>query len=216
MSIWSHRCKTSQYKDNSIHGCKQAATFFTGIEVDVRWKNQKFWLDHDDWERADGTLEELLNLQLPVDMLIDMKTSYAESIPRLIQLVQNHSKNIIVEVYDDTLIQPLHHANITTASTHYDTDYRSISGIRWLLFSSDKTPFYSWHLDSFCFTDMFFQNGGTIILTDNFEPHQCDTFPNLILIRVLLWVFIISIVLLIVYGCFKLYTYCTRPRRYKL
>ena len=58
--IWSHRCSQEGYAENSVDACMQTQGVFPGIEVDAQWHGGKFWLHHDDWRLATGTLEQLL------------------------------------------------------------------------------------------------------------------------------------------------------------
>ena len=91
MSLFSHRCMHPTYGENSIEGCKKVVEYgFEGIEVDIQYYNNKFYIHHDHWYLANNqTLQQLLDLNLNVDLWVDMKTSDVESIDKFILLVKN-------------------------------------------------------------------------------------------------------------------------------
>ena len=117
----------------------------------------------------------------------------------------------IDEVYDEKMIAPLKAANITVSSTNMNTDFRSVWGLNYLLFGTDKSPHGSWHLDVFCLNDAYFADGGNIVVTDFYKPSSCDTYISIIVWRVLLW-FLIVLTLLSCVSCF----YCLRKRTKKV
>ena len=184
-AVWSHRCRQSGYAENDIDACRLASEIFDGIEVDVRWHGANFWLHHDHWYLATSTLEDLIKLDLPGGLWIDMKTSELESLPALLSLVENRS-NVLVEVYDEKMLQPLE--NLTLTSTHLDTEIRSIWMPSYIFFGVDKERFMSWHMDYLCLMDTFFDSGGEVALTDlYYRPTKCSRYMSIVTARVLAW-----------------------------
>tara|TARA_B100001540_G_scaffold306132_1_gene317900 strand:- start:233 stop:904 length:672 start_codon:yes stop_codon:yes gene_type:complete len=183
MALWSHSC----LGENSLAGCKQAIdNGFTGIEVDVQYHNGLFYLHHDHWYLANATLDQLLKLNLAADLWIDVKTSDVNGINTLIGLVSNFQHRLIVEVYDQKLIPPLQSANITVARLGA---FNTVDPWQYI-FHGVKTPCATWNLDMMCFNDMFFADGGNIVITDFKKPRHCDIyFPG----RLWLWAFVIII-----------------------
>jgi hypothetical protein len=202
--IWSHRCRQSKYPENDIDACRLASEIFDGIEVDVHWHDSHFWLHHDHWYLATSTLLDLIKLDLPGGLWVDMKTSELDSLPTLIDLVQNHS-NVLVEVYDKKMMEPLQNANITITSTHFDTPIRSIWMPRYIFFGVDKQRFMSWHMDYLCMMDTFFDSGGELALTDlYYRPQKCSHWMSITTARIVAWIVLLCVLtlLLLCFVCF--------------
>lgn len=197
MVLYSHRCLHSTYGENSIEGCRKVVEYgFTGIEVDVQYYDSKFYIHHDHWYLANNqTLRQLLELNLGVDLWVDMKTSYVESIDKFIPLVENFTNRLLVEVYDEKMIAPLKSANITVSSTYMDTDFRSVWGLNYLLFGADKSPHGTWQMDILCWNDAYLADGGEIVVTDFYKPSSCDTYFSILFWRVVLWIIIFTFLL---------------------
>ena len=193
MSLWSHRCSHSVYGENSLAGCKQAVeNGFTGIEVDVQYHDGQFYLHHDHWYLSNETLEQLLKLNLAADLWIDVKTSDVDGIDKLIGLVSDFTHRLIVEVYDQKLVLPLENAHITVAGLG---SFNTVRSWQYILHGV-KTPCATWDLDMLCFNDMFFADGGDIVLTSFQKPWHCVVyFPG----RWSLWACIVIILLAFIY-----------------
>lgn len=194
----------SIYPDNSLESCKLVVEKgFTGIEVDVRYHENKFYLHHDHWYLANNqTLQQLLELNLNVDLWVDVKTSYLHSTAKLISLLTNFKNRLLVEVYDEKMIAPLKAANITVTSTDFDTDFRSVLGIQYIFLGSDKHPHGTWYLDVFCLNDAYFADGGDVVVTDFHEPSSCgNNYISIPVLRLIMWVVIPVLLIMIVYFC---------------
>jgi hypothetical protein len=113
-----------------------------------------------------------------------------------------------VEVYDEKMVVPLQKANITVTSTDFNTDFRSVFGINYLLFGSDKSPHGTWYLDILCLNDSYFADGGDIVVTDFYKPISCEMYIPIPFWRAFLWLLIVIIVGLLV-GCF-----CTQRKKH--
>jgi len=202
--IWSHRCRQPNLPENSLQGCILASELFEGIEVDVHWHEGHFWMHHDRWYEATETLDELIQQNLPGGLWVDMKTSVLHSIPTLIHLLENRT-DILVEVYDKKMIKPLRNANITVTSTHFDTPVRSIWMLRYILFSTSRPRFMSWHMDFLCLIDTFFDSGGELALTDLYSPpKKCRWFLGIGVVRAITW----TTISLMVAAGFSSINYC--------
>lgn len=197
MSLWSHACNHAVYGKNSLAGCKQAVeNGFTGIEVDAQYHNGQFYLHHDHWDMSNETLEQLFQFNLTANLYVDLKTSDVDSIGKLVGLVSHFRHRLIVEVYDQKMVLPLQNANITVARLG---SFNTVEPWQYILYGV-KTPCATWNLDMLCFNDMFFADGGDIVLTDFYRPWHCDLyFPG----RWSLWACIIIIALALI-----LLTYC--------
>ena len=204
----------STHGENSLEGCKKVVEYgFKGIEVDVQYYENKFYIHHDHWYLAKNqTLKQLLDLNLKVDLWVDMKTSNVESIDQFISLIENFTNRLLVEVYDEKMIAPLKAANITVSSTNLETDFRSVLGINYLLFGTDKTPHGSWYLDLFCLNDAYFADGGDIVVTDFHKPSNCTHYLPIALWRIFLWILILSILSSCIVFCRRKYK---RRRNYR-
>lgn len=216
--IWSHRCRQSKYPENDIDACRLAAEIFDGIEVDVHWHDatQSFWMHHDHWYLATSTLSDLIRLDLPGGLWVDMKTSNLNSLPKLVDLVQNRS-NVLVEVYDKKMMEPLQNANITITSTHFDTPIRSIWMPRYILFGVDKERFMSWHMDYLCMMDIFFYSGGELALTDlYYRPQKCSHWTSITTVRIVAWIVLLYILGMLL-SCFAccIWNICYSGNGYK-
>ena len=202
--IWSHRCRQPNLPENNLHACILASKRFEGIEVDVHWHAGHFWMHHDHWYKATTTLNELIRQNLSGGLWVDMKTSVLHSIPTLIHLLVNHT-DVLVEVYDKKMIKPLQNANITVTSTHFDTPVRSIWMPRYILFSTFRPRFMSWHMDFLCLMDTFFSSGGELALTDLYSPpKKCSWSLSIGVVRAIAWT---SISLIVVTGYLSI-KYC--------
>lgn len=203
MSLWSHRCRSQYYGENNLKGCEEVVEYgFNGIEVDVQYHNGIFYMHHDRWDLSNNqTLQQLLNLNLSVDLWIDMKTSSIESVDRLISMVSNFSNRLLVEVYDEKMIGPLKDANITVTSTNFNTDFRSVLGIQYLLIGTDKSLHGSWYLDILCLNDAYFADGGDVVVTDFYKPSSCKTYLPILFWRIFLWGLIFLILLSVIFCC---------------
>jgi len=188
----------SIYPDNSLESCKLVVEKgFTGIEIDVRYHENKFYLHHDHWYLANNqTLQQLLELNLNVDLWVDVKTSYLHSTTKLISLLTNFKNRLLVEVYDEQMIAPLKAANITVTSTNFDTDFRSVLGIQYIFFGTDKYPHGTWDLDRFrylwidfnCLHDAYFADGGDVVVTDFHEPSSCgNNYISIPVVRLIIY-----------------------------
>lgn len=204
------------YGENNIEGCKQVVEYgFTGIEVDVQHHDNQFFLHHDDWSLAKNqTLKQLLDLNLGVDLWVDLKTSSLDSVDRLVYLLSNFKNRVIVEVYKEYMIEPLADSNITVSSTSFDTEYRSVWGLNYVLFGTDKLPVGTWHLDIFCLNDAFLADGGDVVVTDFYEPHTCNWFIPMIVWRCALWCIVIIICIFVILLLLKLICNNTSRRKY--
>jgi len=204
MSLWSHRCTNSVYGDNSLDGCKQVVEYgFTGIEVDVQYHAGKFYLHHDHWYLTNETLDQLLNLNLGVDLWIDMKTS--ESIDKLIPLFSNFTNRLLVEVYDEKMVLPLQKANITVAGMVPGCQFHTVGAWQYIFYGLER-PAGTWDLDMWCLNDMFFADGGDIVLTNFYKPSSCAVyFPG----RWSLWSLIALVLVGLLVGCF-----CTQRKKH--
>ena len=193
--------------ENSIEGCKKVVEYgFEGIEVDVQYYENNFYIHHDHWYLAKNqTLKQLLDLNLKVDLWVDMKTSYVGSIDQFISLTENFTNRLLVEVYDERMIAPLKAANITVSSTNLETDFRSVLGINYLLFGTDKMPHGSWYLDLFCLNDAYFADGGDIVVTDFDKPSTCAHYLPIAFWRIFLWILILTILSCCIVCCLRKY-----------
>jgi hypothetical protein len=195
MSLWSHRCNHRIHGENNIEGCKKVVDYgFSGIEVDVQYHENKFYIHHDHWYLAKNqTLKQLLELDLGVDLWVDMKTSLIDSIPIFIELVKGFKHRLIVEVYKKHMIEPFQNANLTVSSTQFNTEFRSISGRNYVLFGTDRLPVGTWQMDRFCLNDAFFADGGDVVVTDFYKPYSCDSYIPILLWRLSAWIIILGI-----------------------
>lgn len=193
--------------ENNIEGCKKVVEYgFKGIEVDIQYYENKFYIHHDHWYLAKNqTLKQLLDLNLNVDLWVDMKTSCVENIDQFVSLTDNFTNRLLVEVYDEKMIAPLKAANITVSSTNLETDFRSVWGINYLLFGTDKTPHGSWHLDLLCLNDAYFADGGDIVVTDFHKPSSCSSYVPITLWRIFLWILILTFLLSCIVFCHRKY-----------
>ena len=172
MSLWSHACGHSVYGKNSLAGCKQAVkNGFAGIEVDAQYHDGHFYLHHDHWNLSNETLEELLKLNLPADLWIDLKTCDVDGIDKLLNLVSDFPHRLIIEVRDQRLVLPLENANITVAGLG---SFNLIDNFWHYFLHGLKTPCAIWTLDVWCLNDTFFADGGDIVITDFERPWHCD------------------------------------------
>lgn len=214
MSLWSHRCIHKIYGENSIEGCKKVVEYgFPGIEVDVQYHNNNFYIHHDHWYLAKNqTLKQLLDLDLGVDLWVDMKTS--SGIDTFIELVKNFKHRLIVEVYKKHMIGPLQDANITVSSTTFNTEYRSVWAFDYVLLGTDKLPVGTWHMDRFCLNDAFFADGGDVVVTDFYKPYSCHTYIPILVWRLAAWVIILGIGTYSMYILIRMLYRCRRLSNY--
>lgn len=191
--IWSHRCKSERWGDNDLRGCIDAAQEFPGIEIDLQWAQNKFWLHHDSASLATSTLDDLLSLELGVDIWIDLKSTHdmERMVKGLLLVLEDYSTkhHVVVEVYDKYLVALLRIGDrdrkVTIAAPFTGADIRTMNGAMylgwpiWIEFLS--SPVYSWGLGSGCSIDYFFDSGGVLYLTDEMRiPDKCRGFyPSL-------------------------------------
>ena len=117
--LYSHRCWSPVWGDNSIDGCVEALSGkkpFDGIEVDVRWSNNSFWLHHDSARLATHTLKDLLSSLENATfrnyyLYLDFKTTrpgpeFAWQLRNVLDSYKR-AQTSVVEVYNSSLVDPL-------------------------------------------------------------------------------------------------------------
>jgi hypothetical protein len=186
-NIWSHRCSQEGYAENNVDACMQTQGVFPGIEVDAQWHGGKFWLHHDDWRLATGTLEQLLARNYSGGLWVDLKTSEPASVPRLIELLRGR-ENTFVEIYEEHMLAPLRDAGIVLSSQSFDTPMR----YRWMSYyvflTTTKAMFSSSNMGYLCLMDSFFDAGGYIGLTKKYAPPPpCSWFISLRAWKIIAW-----------------------------
>ena len=191
------------FDDNSLEGCQEACSEFTGVEIDVHYSNGAFYMDHDS---ADPNADRLIQFtewytqwhtqtNQTCGLWVDLKTSDIQSVERLANITKPFDR-LLVEVYDKKMIPKLN--NLTLTSRYLDTDVRSIMMIEYILFSTTSNYFATWYADSFCLLDTFFYSGGSLALTDEPNvPPPCDNYLTIETWRVLAWVVIVFAVILV-------------------